>query len=77
MSPRELQDIIHCNQLPTSGDMTGYKALITGMYPSGQTEDFGNHLIREYNRKCYSISQTGLMLTPYDAGFRYTGTGNF
>ena len=48
--------------------------------------DYSNHLIREYNKQAdiridswtgRAIQTTGLHISPFDAGFRYTGTGNF
>lgn len=48
--------------------------------------DYSNHLIREYNKQVdlridswtgTAIQTTGLVIEPHDAGFRYTGTGNF
>jgi hypothetical protein len=31
---------------------------------------FKDHIGREFNRKAFSFGLTGLMFTPYDAGFR-------
>ena len=48
--------------------------------------DFSNHLIREYNKQVdfkidswegVASQTTGLIIEPHDAGFRYTGTGDF
>jgi hypothetical protein len=48
--------------------------------------DYSNHLIREYNKQIdiridswtgTAVQTTGLPISPFDAGFRYTGTGNF
>ena len=75
--PRELQATIHSNLLPTTGELNSYKSQITGLYTVSTAVDFDNHLIREFNRKCYYAGQTGFMIEPFDAGFRYEGTGNF
>jgi len=48
--------------------------------------DFSNHLIREYNKQVdiridswtgAAAQTTGLVIEPFDDGFRYTGTGGF
>jgi hypothetical protein len=96
MNPRILQSEIHANLQPTTGDITGWRAEITGLYLTGGyrtvtdspisgtgsfgNQDFASHLMKEYNRKCYYAGTgqfTGEMLTPYDGGFGYTGTGAF
>jgi len=47
---------------------------------SGRYGEFSKD-IQEYNRKIDTLSgawqDTGMFLTPYNAGFRYTGTGDF
>ena len=85
--PRYLQDEIHTGFSTGSGVWSGYHAQITGGYltsgTSGNYVDWDDHVMREYNRKIHSLSglwgtaNTGLMLEPNDAGFRYTGTGQF
>tara|TARA_R100000734_G_C3292225_1_gene83906 strand:+ start:144 stop:446 length:303 start_codon:yes stop_codon:yes gene_type:complete len=57
-----------------------------GAIPGVNYTDFSNHLIREYNKQVdiridswtgAAGQTTGLLIEPFDAGFRYTGTGNF
>ena len=79
--PRTTQDLVHTDYSTGSGIWMQYRKDITGLYSSGASpryDDFDNHLIREYNRKIDGLGQpSGLLLEPYDAGFRYTGTGGF
>jgi hypothetical protein len=87
--PLDLLGEIHPSYASGSGTWSGWRHDITGMYLlsggiSGQGEWYANHLIREYNRKVDTLSGswvgasvTGLMIDPYDAGFRYEGTGDF
>jgi hypothetical protein len=86
--PLDLLGEIHASFATGSGAWSGYRADITGLYllsgVAGEQEWYANHLIREYNRKVDTISGnwagasvTGLMIDPYDAGFRYEGTGDF
>lgn len=73
--PRRLQSQIHSNFSTASGTWTGFRAQITGFTGSiASKEDFNDHLIREYNKKIITLGQpTGLLFSPYDAGFRYIG----
>ena len=57
-----------------------------GGIAGGNYTDFSNHLIREYNKQvdmridswtAAAGQTTGLVIEPFDAGFRYTGTGGF
>ena len=77
--PRHLQAIIHADFSSGSGNWTGYRDQIVSMYnssPTGSKGDFNDHLIREYNRKIYKLGQPiELYITPWDAGFRFKGTG--
>jgi|TARA_R110002020_G_scaffold126312_6_gene284056 hypothetical protein len=84
--PRLLQAEIHSETGTTTGIWVPYRDEITGGYltsgASGNFVDWDNHLMREYNRKVHQQvsgdnTPTGLYLDPYDAGFRYTGSGNF
>ena len=79
--PRTIQDLVHTNYATGSGLWMQYRGDITGLYSTGTSErydDFDNHVIREYNRKIDVLGQpTGLLIEPYDAGFRYVGTGDF
>jgi len=74
--PRFQQAEIHSLVNPSSGDMTGYRATITGLYPLFDTkDDFNDHVLREFNRVAHVSGWTGMMFSPYDDGFRYVGTG--
>lgn len=77
--PRLLQETIHATTNATTGDLASWYDQITGLYLGSGYDpvDFNDHLIREYNRRAYNIGATGQMITPYDAGFRYLGTGAF
>ena len=81
-SPRLLQADIHSNFSIVSGDWISYRAQITGLYSStgyaasGNSTfgDFSDHLLREYNGKIIELGMpTGLIIQPYDAGYRLTG----
>jgi hypothetical protein len=81
-SPRLLQDYIHNDFTVTSGAWISYRSQITGLYSatgyaaSGTNvyHDFAHHLVREYNHKIERLSlPTGLFLSPYDAGYSFTG----
>lgn len=82
-----LKDEIHTDFSTGSGVWVAYHDEITGGYlttgASGNYVDWDNHLMREYNRKIdtfsggWTATETGLILEPYDAGFRYVGTGDF
>jgi hypothetical protein len=76
--PRHLQSEIHSDFSSESGVWASYKTLVIGLYNSSQDPlktDFDNHLIREYNRKIHDLGQnSGLFITPFDAGYRFIGT---
>lgn len=81
-SPRLLQAEIHSNFSTVSGDWVAYRAEITGLYSatgygaSGNATfgDFSDHLIREFNTKVIELGMpTGILIKPYDAGYRLTG----
>ena len=74
--PRQLQSKIHSDYSTGEIVWSGYRDeiinLATGIASSSK-EDFNDHLIREYNRKIYSLNQpTGYLFTPYDGGYRLT-----
>jgi len=73
--PRDLLHEIHSNTRPTSPELSGYYAEITGNYDNFEQDDYHDHVIREYNRRAWNYGFTGQMITPYDDGFRYVGTG--
>ena len=87
--PLDLLGEIHSSTGVLSGDWRTYREEVTGMYLlsgglSASPEWYANHLIREYNQIVDTLSGswvgasvTGLMIDPYDAGFRYEGTGDF
>jgi hypothetical protein len=81
-SPRLLEAQIHSDFSITSGTWVDYKAQITGLYSatgyaaSGNAtfQDFADHLVREFNGKIVELGMpTGLLIKPYDAGYRLTG----
>jgi hypothetical protein len=74
--PRHLQSQIHSDFSRVSGTWTAYRAQITGLWGSTiNQDDFNNHLIREYNRKIRNLNMpTSIYITPYNAGYSYTGT---
>lgn len=82
-SPRLLQAEIHNDYTVTSGAWIAYRAEITGLYSatgynatgSSAYQDFNDHLIREYNSKIIKLNlPTGLLIQPYDAGYRFVGS---
>jgi len=86
--PNDLLGEIHSSNSVSSGDWAAFRSEVTGMYLlSGQGGEWdAQHLIREYNRKVYSLYEswtgdspvtTGLFIDPYNAGFSYQGTGDF
>ena len=51
MSPRILQGKIHCDFSTNASVWNAYKVQITELYTvSTRTDDFNDHLIREFNR---------------------------
>jgi len=77
-----IRDSIHTDFSTGSGDWNTYRGELTGQFTNNSDRygEFTND-IREYNRKIDTLTghwgHTGLFLTPHDAGFRYTGTGDF
>jgi len=76
MSPRILQGEIHCDFSTNASVWNAYKVQITELYTvSTRTDDFNDHLIREFNRKISILNQsTDLFFSPFDAGFRFLGS---
>ena len=81
-----IRDSIHTDFSTGISGWQGYRTELTGEFTrqggnvSGRYGEFSKD-IQEYNRKMYTLSgvwsDTGMFLTPYNAGFRYTGTGDF
>jgi len=78
--PRKLQAKIHSEK---SNDISVWNALrieIDEKYNlATNLDDYGNHLIREFNRKIsnyvkFEPNFNDLYITPYDAGFRFLGS---
>ena len=81
-----IRDSIHTDFATGSGTWQEYRRVLTGQFISGSGIHSGRYGeftqdIQEYNRKVSTLTgqwgDTGLFLTPDNAGFRYTGTGNF
>jgi len=88
-----IRDSIHSDFSTGSGVWLEYRRNLTGLYLSGVADgtvdnytgsryhEFADHDFREFNRKVNMLSglwnTTGVMLDPYDGGFRYTGAGSF
>ena len=90
--PLDLLGEIHSSNASGSGDWASFRSEVTGMYilsggyPSGSSEWYSQHLIREYNRNINSRYEawtgaspvtTGLFIDPYNAGYSYQGTVDF
>lgn len=75
MGPRYLQAKIHSDYATGLSTWSGYRDEIKLMYDlSTSTQDFNDHLIREYNKKIDRLNQeTGLYISPFDGGFRFIG----
>jgi hypothetical protein len=74
--PRNLQAEIHSDYTTGLSTWSGYRGEIKSLYDAATSkEDFDDHLIREYNRKIERLNQpTGLYVSPFDAGRRFTGS---
>tara|TARA_R100000734_G_C3235088_1_gene41699 strand:+ start:193 stop:474 length:282 start_codon:yes stop_codon:yes gene_type:complete len=81
-----IRDQIHTDFSTGSGIWQEYRRILTGEFISGGGSHSGRYSeftqdIQEYNRKINTLTgqwnDTGLFLDPYNAGFRYTGTGDF
>ena len=75
MGPRTLQQKLHS---------TFDRAVIIGLRPAidalrigaSNLADFRDHLLREYNKKVYTLRlSAGLFFAPYDGGLRFLGSG--
>ena len=75
--PNILRADIHSSYATGSGTWQTYRASVTGLFAanSGANQsDYRDHVIREFNRKISILNQpTGLFISPYDDGFRFTG----
>ncbi len=81
-----LRDSIHTDSSTGISGWNTHRTALTGEFTrnggniSGRYGEFSKD-IQEYNRKIDTLSgawqDTGMFLTPYNAGFRYTGTGDF
>ncbi len=74
--PRNLQTEIHSDYTTGLATWSGYRGEIKSLYDAATSkEDFNDHLIREYNKKIERLNQpTGLYVSPFDAGRRFTGS---
>jgi|10_taG_2_1085330.scaffolds.fasta_scaffold25322_2 hypothetical protein len=81
-----IRDGIHTDFSTGISGWNTHRTALTGEFTtqagntSGRYGEFSKD-IQEYNRKIDTLSgawnDTGMFLTPYNAGFRYTGTGDF
>lgn len=72
--------LIHEIHIAASGDLNTLKTRVIESGFAGQELETGNfsqyynlaysHIWREFNKKCFLCGLTGLMVRPYDAGFR-------
>jgi hypothetical protein len=76
-NPNILKADIHASYETGSGTWQSYRTNVTGLFVanSGTNQsDYRDHVIREFNRKISILNQpTGLFISPYDDGFRFTG----
>lgn len=75
--PRHLQSKIHSDFSKASGVWDTYKSEVISLWANGPANkaDFNDHLIREFNRKVIHLGFNNLSFSPYDAGFRFLGSG--
>ena len=75
--PNSLRADIHANYETGSGAWQIYRSNVVSLFTanSGTNQsDYRDHVIREFNRKISILNQpTGLFISPYDDGFRFTG----
>ena len=69
----ELKDRIHTSVATGSGDWASFRSEVTGKF----LNDNKQVDIRIDSWTGAAGQTTGLLIEPFDAGFRYTGTGNF
>jgi hypothetical protein len=72
--------LIHEIHIANSGELSTLKERVIDSGLAGPALETGNfsqyynlaysHVWREFNRKCYNFGLTGLMVVPYDGGFR-------
>jgi len=78
--PRKLQAKIHSEKSNNFSVWNSLKGEVDAKYESATNlDDYGNHLIREFNRKIsnyvkFEPNFNDLYITPYDAGFRFLGS---
>ena len=72
--PRQLQSKIHSDFSSETYKWEIYQAQLQELFDaSTETEDFNDHLVREYNRKISRLNQSSfLYIDPYDGGYRLT-----
>ncbi len=75
--PNTLKADIHSSYETGAATWQSYRESVTGLFAanSGSNQsDYRDHVIREFNRKISILNQaTGLFISPYDNGFRFTG----
>ena len=74
---RSLQSEIHSEFSSNSGTWQDYRNQITGFYSSIPKSELDMHVSREFNRKIevFFGTDSSLMLSPFNAGFSYIGSG--
>jgi hypothetical protein len=78
--PRKLQAKIHSEKSNNFSVWNALRNEVDAKYElATNLDDYGNHLIREFNRKIsFNVknqpSFVNLLITPYDAGFRFLGS---
>ena len=84
-----IRDSIHTDFSTGISTWAAYRSVLTGEFVSGGGALSGRYGeftkdIQEYNRKADTLTgawgdrnDTGMFLRPFNAGFRYTGTGDF
>lgn len=75
MSPRKLQNEIKQDFRVDSSIWSSYKNSIASRFAQTNYQDLSDHLLRDYNRKIDNLGlNRNFMFTPFDAGFRFTGS---
>jgi hypothetical protein len=73
--PRELQAEVHSNTSLRVGPLKAQRLDIYNLYDTVIPKvDFDNHLFREFNRKVSTAGFGVLAFSPFDGGYRYTGS---
>ena len=79
--PRKLQAKIHSEKSTEFSVWNSLRSEVSGKYVLTENlDDYGNHLIREFNRRISIVNPNnqsnfnGLYFAPYDAGFRFLGS---